>query len=166
MAETGKDLRDRLSRFGALADEAIPLAEAALVLAAVAAPETDLVPYHGHLTALAAAVRAHHAALLRGAPDSAALRLASLRQVLAAENGYRGDNETYDDLQNASLIRVIDRRRGLPIALAILYIHAAREAGWTAQGINFPGNFLVRLELGSERLIFRPVRRRESAGRS
>jgi len=57
---------------------------------------------------------------------------AALTQVMAEEHGYGGDRQHYDDLQNANLIRVIDRRRGLPVALGILYLHAARAQGWRA----------------------------------
>ncbi len=53
------------------------------------------------------------------------------RALLAGRHGYRGDTETYDDLANANLIRVIERRRGLPVALGILWLHAARAAGGT-----------------------------------
>ena len=42
---------------------------------------------------------------------------------------YRGDEETYDDLDNANLMRVIERRKGLPVALGILYLYAARSQG-------------------------------------
>jgi regulator of sirC expression with transglutaminase-like and TPR domain len=49
---------------------------------------------------------------------------------------------------------VIDRRRGLPVAVGILYIHAARAAGFEAGGLNSPGHFLLRLATrGSEALI-------------
>src|SRR5258708_29245030 len=48
-------------------------------------------------------------------------------------------------MQNANLMRVIDRRKGLPVALGILYIHAARAQGWDMAGLAFPGHFLVRL---------------------
>ncbi len=53
-------------------------------------------------------------------------------------------------------MRVIDRRKGLPVALGILYIHAARGQGWQMSGLNFPGHFLVRLEVGAERAILDP----------
>ena len=51
----------------------------------------------------------------------------------------------YDDPRNADLVSVIDRRRGLPVALGILYIHAARAAGMVAAGLNTQGHFVVRL---------------------
>jgi regulator of sirC expression with transglutaminase-like and TPR domain len=75
---------------------------------------------------------------------------------MAERHGYSGDRQTYDDLQNANLMRVIDRRRGLPVALGILYIHAARAQGWKAVGLNFPGHFLIRLDGRGHRLILDP----------
>src|SRR3546814_4700292 len=76
--------------------------------------------------------------------------------VLVERYGYRGDGETYDDMVNANLMRVIDRRRGLPVALGILYLHGARAQGWAICGLNFPGHFLLRLDLGAERSIIDP----------
>src|SRR3546814_19645894 len=57
---------------------------------------------------------------------------------------------------NANLRRVSDRRRGLPVALGILYLHGARAQGWAICGLNFPGHFLLRLDLGAERSIIAP----------
>jgi regulator of sirC expression with transglutaminase-like and TPR domain len=68
-----------------------------------------------------------------------------LADIMAGEFAYHGDRLNYDDLQNADLMRVIDRRQGLPVALAILYMHAARSQGWAVEGVNFPGHFVIRL---------------------
>jgi regulator of sirC expression with transglutaminase-like and TPR domain len=76
--------------------------------------------------------------------------------VLFDRHGYAGDQTTYNDLQNANLMSVIDRRRDLPIALGILYIHAARAQGWSIEGINFPGHFLLRLRDGAAAAIVDP----------
>ena len=66
--------------------------------------------------------------------------------MLHGQFALAGDNETYDDLANANLIRVLERRRGLPVALGILWLHAAEAAGWAAHGIDFPGHFMIALE--------------------
>src|SRR5205085_5780046 len=55
-----------------------------------------------------------------------------------------------------NLMRVVDRRKGLPVALGILYLHAARAQGWDAVGLGFPGHFLIRLTERAERLILDP----------
>jgi regulator of sirC expression with transglutaminase-like and TPR domain len=77
-------------------------------------------------------------------------------RVLFERHGYSGDRETYDDPENADLVRVIARRKGIPVALGILYMHTARSLGWKVEGLNFPSHFLLRLEGKGERLIIDP----------
>ena len=73
-------------------------------------------------------------------------RAGAFAQLITGRHGYAGDTETYDDAANANLIQVIERRRGLPVALGILWLHCARAVGWGAHGVDFPGHFLVALE--------------------
>lgn len=141
-----------LRRYGRADDAGIDLAAAALALAALGRPEVTVAPYRSHLRALAADVTA--AARQEGL-DLAA-RIHTLNTVLFQEYGYAGDSDTYNDLRNADLMSVIDRRRGLPIALGILYIHAARAQGWAIEGVNFPGHFLLRLRAGGASVIVDP----------
>jgi len=129
----------------------LDLATAALALAALDRPRVPTARYLAHLDTLASDVRA-----AAGAAEDAGALARAVATVLFDTHGYRGDTETYDDLQNANLMRVIDRRRGLPIALSILYLHAARAQGWTAHGVNFPAHFLVRLEAGGTAVIVDP----------
>jgi regulator of sirC expression with transglutaminase-like and TPR domain len=141
-----------LAAVGRQPDETIDLAEAALLLAALDLPDMDLSSYRRHLAQLAADV----ADAASRDEDTLDARVTALQQIIAGRHGYAGDSETYDDLANASLIRVIDRRRGLPVALGILYLHAARAQGWRAFGINFPGHFLIAVEDDEERVILDP----------
>jgi len=144
-----------LAAVGRQPDETIDLAEAALLLAALDLPDADLSPYRRHLAQIAGDV----ADAMSHEEDTLDARVSALQLVIADRHGYVGDSETYDDLDNASLIRVIDRRRGLPVALGILYLHAARAQGWRAFGINFPGNFLIAVEDDEERVILDPFDR-------
>src|SRR5579864_675404 len=127
----------------------LPLAEAALALAALDRPRVDLARYHHHLAALGREVG-------EAAESGVADPVDALNSVIIGRYGYAGDTLTYDDLQNANLMRVIDRRKGLPVALGILYIHAARAQGWDMAGLAFPGHFMVRLEHEGERRIIDP----------
>ncbi|MEK9660566.1 MAG: transglutaminase-like domain-containing protein [Alphaproteobacteria bacterium] len=149
-----KETEAALRLVGGSEDAAIDLGEAALALAALDRPGVSLDHYRGELGRLAAATAKAHA----GIDDRFGARRchAALTQAIVDEFGFAGDRATYDNLQNASLMRVIDRKRGLPIALGILYIVAGRAQGWTIDGLNFPGHFLLRLEAGGERLIFDP----------
>ncbi len=138
-------LRDLCAGDGARLD----LLEAALTLSALRQEvAVDLVPYRHHVATMAAALAdlVHR----RGANPE------SLAEVIARSYAYRGDSETYDDLQNADLVRVVERRKGLPVALSILYLHVAREQGWEAEGLAFPGHFLIRVGIDGGRHVVDP----------
>jgi len=81
--------------------------------------------------------------------DAIALR-ARERGVVPAlrDEGLRGDREEYDDPRNSFLHCVLERRRGLPIALATLTLAVARRVGAPMAGIGLPGHFVVA-DLGS-----------------
>jgi regulator of sirC expression with transglutaminase-like and TPR domain len=135
--------RDALAAIGQLTDADIDIGNAALQLARVDAPEADWQQAARHLSALAqgAVERA-----LRLDGDDLRDKAEAIADLLVGTFDYRGDTETYDHPANANLIRVIERRRGLPVALGILWLHAARSAGWVAHGVNFPSHFLVALQ--------------------
>ncbi len=133
-------------------DEAIDLTRAALAFAACDRPANDAPDHVAHLRQLVDDV-ARHAA---NGPGDVAACADALRAVLVDAHGYRGDRDSYDDLRNADLSSVIERRRGLPVTLAILWLHAGRAQGWTVDGLNFPGHFILRLEAGGERAILDP----------
>ena len=145
------DPRDILRRVGGGPDDRIDLAEAALALAALDQPQASLDPYRRHLETLA-----HDLAAVCAEGAGLEARCTALRDVIHVRHSYEGDSVTYDDIQNANLMRVIDRRKGLPVALGILYIHAARRHRWDIVGLNFPGHFLLRLDRAGERIIVDP----------
>jgi len=150
------DARSLLQSSSRLADAEIDLAPAAVALAALTRPEASLSFYQQHLQMLADDVARSVAAELPAGEIGLAVQIRAINEVLFERHGYEGDRTSYDDLQNADLIRVIDRRRGLPIALGILYIHAARAQGWLIEGVNFPGHFLLRLRDGAAAAIVDP----------
>jgi len=147
----------RLRRIGAQDDAEIDIAEAAVRRAGTDRPQLSLERYQHHLSLLSRDIA--DMGEKNGAADSLEARVRVLNAVLVERYGYQGDRESYDDLANANLMRVIDRRRGLPVALGILYLHGARAQGWQICGLNFPGHFLLRLDLGSRRAIIDPFNR-------
>lgn len=68
-----------------------------------------------------------------------------LRRVLVEEMDLQGDTETYHHPQNSYVSRVILRRRGLPISLAVVWMEVGQRAGYQVDGIGMPGHFLVRI---------------------
>lgn len=73
-----------------------------------------------------------------------AARVDALNRYLFNELGFFGNRERYEDPRNSCLNAVLDRRTGIPITLSLVYIEIARRAGLRAEGVNFPGHFLVR----------------------
>jgi len=140
-----------LRELASAASPILPIGEAALALASFERPRVGLARYRQHLASIASDVGRHS-----GATGDLAARAQALNEIILLKYGYAGDELTYDDLQNANLMRVVDRRKGLPVALGILYLHAARAQGWDSVGLGFPGHFLVRLTEGAERLILDP----------
>ncbi len=135
-----------LAKIASLPDEDIDLAEAALILASFDHPASDLDIYRDHLREISDTVKRHVDALgtLEAPTPEDMARI--LSEVICNEFRYCGDEDTYDDLDNANMMRVIERRKGLPVALGILYLTVARAQGWAAAGLNFPGHFLLRIE--------------------
>ena len=153
----GFDPQAILNEVGGLQDQEIDLALTALAVATLSHEGISTDRYIHHLNTLVEDVGAHYQVLLKSGDDEAAdTQLEALKQVLAERYEYRGDRESYDDLQNASLIRVIDRAKGLPVALSILYIHAARGQGWDVAGLDIPGHFVCRISKDGRQVIFDP----------
>ena len=152
MTDRGRS-RAYLRELGDDAVQNVDIAQAAIHLAALTRSQPDLRDAEKHLAALDATLKG---LVLDNPPENADAAAYALADVLARQSGYHGDDQTYDDLQNADLLCVIKRRKGLPVALGILYMHLARGQGWNAYGLNFPGHFLVALEFNGERTIVDP----------
>jgi len=146
-----EDRESFLRSLGASDARVWPIAEAALALASFERPRVRLARYREQLELIARDVGRH-----RGAAGDLAARALALSEVIILKHGYSGDRLAYDDLQNANLMRVIDRRKGLPVVLGILFIHAGRAQGWEMAGLAFPGHFLVSLSEGPQQLILDP----------
>lgn len=142
-----------ITQLGLLDDEELMLDDAALALAGVDHPDVDLDPYQ----AIIADIVTRLSEIGAGVRDGKT-RAALLSRVLADEFDFLGDRETYDDPQNADLIRVIDRRKGLPVSLSILYVAVARRMGWTADALDVPGHVLVLIGDDSRPIVIDPFR--------
>ena len=81
-----------------------------------------------------------------------------LVKIIHEQFGFDGDENDYGDADNADMFHVIKHKKGLPVALSVLYIHLAREMEWQAYGINFPGHFLMALEHEGDKIFIDPFR--------
>ena len=71
-------------------------------------------------------------------------RVLALNDFLFDDERFVGNDVQYDDPRNSFLNEVLDRRTGIPITLALVYMEVARRAGLDVEGVNFPGHFLLR----------------------
>lgn len=136
-----------IETLGLLDDDEIELDHAALLLSELDHEGCDLEAYFALVADIDA--RLEHFAEAE-TPEAQGEALA---QVFHHEFGFAGDVESYDAPLNADLIRVLDRRRGLPVSLSLLYVAAARRMGWAAWVTNTPGHVLVRVGEGPTCLI-------------
>lgn len=132
-----QDTEETLRRLGTATDEGFDLFEVALTCALHEDPSRDVGPARALLTQAAERLSAN---------GSKRRREDALAEVLAGELGLNGDLISYDHLAGADLISVAERRKGLPVALGIYYIAAARRCELPVAGVDFPGHFLLRVE--------------------
>lgn len=81
------------------------------------------------------------------ARGSVAVGMEALEALLGREADLVGDERDYDDPRNSFLPRVLERRRGLPILLSLVYVEVARRAGLPLYGLALPGHFVVAYEM-------------------
>jgi len=134
---TRDEAEQGLKEAGLADDDDFPLLEAAIACAIHDYPFREAEPVR---------VLAAHAAerlaerLPNEGPEDA------LAETMAGDLRLNGDLISYDHVGNTDIIDVAERRRGLSAALAVFYLDAARRAGIRAQGVDFPGHFLLRIE--------------------
>ncbi len=80
----------------------------------------------------------------------------SLATLLGEREGFCGDRATYDRPESSMLDLVLERRRGLPILLATVYVEVARRAGVEVSGVGLPGHFLAGIFAGETTLLLDP----------
>jgi regulator of sirC expression with transglutaminase-like and TPR domain len=135
------------------------LASAALAIARVEYPSLDPRTYVATLDRMGddAAARIRGVSGLRQEES-----VRAFNEYLYDEQGFSGNREHYDDPRNSFLNEVLDRRTGIPISLAVIYLEVARRAGLRVDGVNFPGHFLLRVrdtgrgDAGAEVVIIDP----------
>src|SRR3954470_16744110 len=83
------------------------------------------------------------ASVLDGLARTPRAEALALSHVLGTVHGFTGDTEQYDRPENSMLNRVLERQRGLPILLSVVYIETARRADVALAGVGLPGHYVV-----------------------
>lgn len=132
-------------------EENIDLGRAALTIALADYPDLDIAGYLRRIDELAVEVNQRC-----GADANVFRALAALNYVLFKEQGFHGNRDDYYDPKNSFLNDVIERKRGLPITLSILYMEVGQRIGLAIDGVGFPGHFLVKTKSETEEIIIDP----------
>lgn len=122
-------------------EEAVDLAEAALLIACEEYPDLDVAHYRAQFVELGVSARAR---LDPVAPTRE--QVLALSRFLFEELEFKGNSDHYYDPRNSFLNDVLNRRLGIPISLSALYIEVGRQAGLRVDGVGLPGHFIVRVE--------------------
>jgi len=120
-------------------DDRIDLVRAALVIAQTEYPSLNIDAYCARIEDFARRVK-------RLVPDMGdpAESIAALNRALYEDEGFRGNAEDYYDPRNSFLNDVLDRKLGIPITLAVVYMEVARRVGFPLVGVGMPGHFLLK----------------------
>jgi regulator of sirC expression with transglutaminase-like and TPR domain len=133
-------------------DDHFPLLEAAASLAQDEEPELDVQHVLDDVERLLKKVKAR-------LPEDAdeLTRLAILAQVFYKDMGFGVNANDFYAPENSYLQEVLRTRRGLPISLAVIWLELAQGLGLHAQGISFPGHFLVKVALEGGLVVLDPL---------
>lgn len=133
-------------------DEHFPLLEAAASLAQDEEPTQDVQYVLDDVARLVKRVKGR---LPEDADDLT--RLAILTQVFYKDLGFGVNANDYYAVENSYLHEVLRTRRGIPISLAVIWLELAQALDLQAQGISFPGHFLVKVTLEGGLVVLDPL---------
>jgi regulator of sirC expression with transglutaminase-like and TPR domain len=143
------DVDMTLERLGQ--DPAAPfdLAEIALHLARDEYPDVDVEATLGELAGMGHEARRY----IRGSLEA---RVYGLCRYLFHDMGFRGNIRDYYDPRNSYLNVVLERRTGLPIALAAVAMAVGKRAGLHVAGVGLPGHFIAKVVSDGQEVLFDP----------
>ena len=134
---TREDAEGVLARAGHAGDQDFPLLDAALACALHEDPARDADAVRELASQMGERLKRR---MLSESAEEA------IAETLSGDFRFNGDLLTWDDPDNADMIAVADRRRGISVALGIFYLDAARRCALPVEGVDFPGHFLLRIE--------------------
>ncbi len=132
------ELQRRLAQLASRSDAEFDLEEGLFVVARARYPELSEEPYRLRLADMASELARRQIA--RMSPGEAA---AAVNRYLFVEQAFRSNEAHYYDPDNVCINQVLDRRMGISISLAALYLLVARRAGFSVHGVSLPGRFVI-----------------------
>lgn len=133
------------------AEDELNLAEAALLIASAEYPGLEVSPYLSKLDQIADAIEQ------RVASERSYVNIVhAMNEYLFEQQGFSGNLEDYSDPRNSYLNEVLDRKRGIPITLSVIYMEIGWRLGIPLEGVSFPGHFLVKFPYAGGEVVLDP----------
>ena len=146
---TPAEARDAFTRLLPTPEPELDLAEAALLIAAEEYPDLRPAVYLNQIARMSSDLKQRIRAEVE--PQRVVERA---NTYFFEELHFKGNREEYYDPRNSFLNEVIDRRVGIPITLAVLYVAVGERAGLPVRGVGMPGHFLVAYAPSSPGEVF------------
>ncbi|MBT9491199.1 MAG: tetratricopeptide repeat protein [Paucibacter sp.] len=132
-------------------DASLNLLEAAAAIAQDEFPALDVAAVLSEVDVLALRLRQR-----LPADSSARHKLQALSRFFFQELGFAGNVNNYYARGNSFVHHVLATRRGIPISLAVIFLELATHLGLRAQGLAFPGHFLIKVQMGNGEVVLDP----------
>jgi len=133
-------------------DAEIPLLEAAVSIAQDEEPQLDIQEVLATCDALLVRLKR------RVKSDADPMRkLSVLYQFFYADLGFSGNANNFYAPENSYVNEVLQTRRGIPISLAVIWLELAQALSLQAEGVSFPGHFLVKVTLPEGLVVLDPL---------
>jgi len=150
---------ERWNRLAVARAEDVSLAEGALLIAAEEYRDLDVDAYLGRIDDMGMTLRRRLRSDI-GTTEA----LIALNRYVFDELGFSGNSDDYYDPRNSYLNDVIERRLGIPITLAVLYIEIGKRLGLKLSGVSFPAHFLVKCAVREGAIVLDPYARGSTLG--
>lgn len=149
-----KELERRFTEWGGGESNLLDLEEGALLIASFGAPLQEVRRSSFALDTMAQAIEG-----VLGSVSSPEEKIEKLTKYLHEDLGLDGDRERYYDPENSYLHSVIERRRGIPITLSVVYVLMGRRLEMPIRGVGMPGHFIVKYDAPAGPIFINPYER-------
>jgi regulator of sirC expression with transglutaminase-like and TPR domain len=133
-------------------DTHFPLLEAAACIAQDEEPTLDVQEVLATCDALL--VRLQRRLKLKADPIK---KLSVLNHFFYSELGFSGNVNNFYAPENSYVNEVLRSRMGIPISIAVIWLELAQALGLQAEGVSFPGHFLVKVSLPEGLVVLDPL---------
>ncbi len=148
-------------------DAALDLTMGALLIAAEEYPDLNIAHYLTQLDLFAQKVSEESGLSATNFQQSSSLPpnsdplqiIHAINKVLFEHEHFHGNHADYYDPCNSFLNDVLERRKGIPITLSLIYMEVGKRLGLQIVGIGLPFHFIVRCDLPSGSIYIDPFER-------